>query len=56
MIHRRVLWFRWTQALHVLPLLLLAQAVQLVVAAGPGKSPAGSISSRAWSRPCCGRW
>ncbi|NUU01646.1 rod shape-determining protein MreD [Herbaspirillum robiniae] len=32
MIHRRVLWFPLrTQALHVLPLLLLAQAVQLVV-------------------------
>jgi rod shape-determining protein MreD len=45
MIHRRVLWFRWHQALHVLPLLLLAQAVQLVIAAGPGKSPAGSISA-----------
>ena len=31
-IHRRVLWFPvGTQALHVLPLLLLAQAVQLVV-------------------------
>ncbi|MBB5389929.1 MULTISPECIES: rod shape-determining protein MreD [unclassified Herbaspirillum] len=32
MIHRRVLWFPLrTQALHVLPLLLLAQAVQLVI-------------------------
>jgi rod shape-determining protein MreD len=32
MIHRRVLWFPTrTQALHILPLLLLAQAVQLVV-------------------------
>ncbi|AKU22589.1 MULTISPECIES: rod shape-determining protein MreD [Telluria group] len=32
MIHRRVLWFRVsTQALHVLPLLLLAQTVQLTV-------------------------
>jgi rod shape-determining protein MreD len=32
MIHRRVLWFPiGTQALHVLPLLLLAQLVQLVV-------------------------
>lgn len=32
MIHRRVLWFPiLTQALHVLPLLLLMQAVQLVV-------------------------
>lgn len=32
MIHRRVLWFPLlTQALHVLPLLLLAQAVQLTV-------------------------
>ncbi|MBP0598227.1 rod shape-determining protein MreD [Herbaspirillum sp. LeCh32-8] len=32
MIHRRVLWFPLrTQALHVLPLLLLTQAVQLVV-------------------------
>jgi len=31
-IHRRVLWFPLrTQALHVLPLLLLAQAVELVV-------------------------
>jgi rod shape-determining protein MreD len=33
-IHRRVLWFPvGTQMLHVLPLLLLAQAVQLVVRA-----------------------
>jgi rod shape-determining protein MreD len=32
MIHRRVLWFPMvTQALHILPLLLMAQAVQLVV-------------------------
>lgn len=32
MIHRRVLWFKvGTQTLHVLPLLLLMQAVQLVV-------------------------
>jgi rod shape-determining protein MreD len=32
MIHRRVLWFRLpTQALHVLPLLLLMQTVQLVI-------------------------
>jgi rod shape-determining protein MreD len=32
MIHRRVLWFPiGTQALHILPLLLLAQAVQLLV-------------------------
>lgn len=32
MMHRRVLWFRIsTQAMHVLPLLLLAQAVQLLV-------------------------
>ncbi|HYD81611.1 MAG TPA: rod shape-determining protein MreD [Paucimonas sp.] len=32
MIHRRVLWFPLvTQALHVLPLLLLAQVVQLTV-------------------------
>ncbi|HEY8100745.1 MAG TPA: rod shape-determining protein MreD [Burkholderiaceae bacterium] len=32
MIHRRVLWFPiGTQALHVLPLLLLMQAVQLVI-------------------------
>jgi len=32
MIHRRVLWFQiWAQALHILPLLLLAQAVQLMV-------------------------
>jgi rod shape-determining protein MreD len=32
MIHRRVLWFSaWTQALHVLPLLLFAQCVQLLV-------------------------
>lgn len=32
MIHRRVLWFPLvTQAMHVLPLLFLAQAVQLVV-------------------------
>ena len=34
MIHRRVLWFRLlTQALHVLPLLLVMQGVQLVVRA-----------------------
>lgn len=32
MIHRRLLWFKpWTQALHVLPLLLVMQAVQLVI-------------------------
>lgn len=32
MIHRRVLWFPiGTQALHVLPLMLLMQAVQLVI-------------------------
>lgn len=32
MIHRRMLWFPLrTQAMHVLPLLLLAQAVQLLV-------------------------
>ena len=32
MMHRRVLWFPvMTQALHVLPLLLLTQAIQLVV-------------------------
>jgi rod shape-determining protein MreD len=32
MIHRRVLWFKVpTQAAHVLPLLLMTQAVQLVV-------------------------
>jgi rod shape-determining protein MreD len=32
MIHRRVLWFPLVmQALHILPLLLMAQAVQLVV-------------------------
>lgn len=32
MIHRRVLWFRvMTQAMHVFPLLLLAQAVQFFV-------------------------
>ena len=32
MIHRRVLWFPVrTQALHLLPLLLIAQAVQLVI-------------------------
>src|ERR1700716_3480703 len=32
MIHRRVLWFPTrTQALHVLPLLLMAQAVQMLV-------------------------
>jgi rod shape-determining protein MreD len=34
MIHRRVLWFRLPmQALHVLPLLLLMQTVQLVIRA-----------------------
>jgi len=32
MMHRRVLWFRlWTQAMHMLPLLLLAQGIQLLV-------------------------
>jgi rod shape-determining protein MreD len=32
MIHRRVLWFPIaTQALHVLPLLLVMQAVQLII-------------------------
>lgn len=41
MIHRRVLWFPLrTQALHVLPLMLLAQAVQLVIQLMvTGKSP-----------------
>ena len=41
MIHRRVLWFPLrTQALHVLPLMLVAQAVQLVVQLMvTGKSP-----------------
>lgn len=39
MIHRRVLWFPvLTQALHVLPLLLLAQAVQLLVRMAVGGS------------------
>jgi rod shape-determining protein MreD len=32
MLHRRVLWFPiWTQAIHVLPLLIMAQSVQLLV-------------------------
>lgn len=32
MLHRRLLWFPvWTQAMHVFPLLLMAQSVQLVV-------------------------
>ena len=32
MIHRRVLWFPvLTQAMHVFPLLLLAQAIQVLV-------------------------
>ncbi|MYM34278.1 rod shape-determining protein MreD [Duganella sp. FT50W] len=32
MMHRRVLWFPiWTQAVHVFPLLLMAQSVQLIV-------------------------
>jgi len=32
MLHRRLLWFpRWTQAAHVFPLLVMAQAVQLFV-------------------------
>jgi rod shape-determining protein MreD len=32
MVHRRVLWFpQWTQAMHVFPLLVMAQAVQLAV-------------------------
>lgn len=41
MIHRRVLWFPVrTQALHILPLLLVAQAVQLLVRlAVTGKYP-----------------
>ncbi|NEX63868.1 rod shape-determining protein MreD [Noviherbaspirillum galbum] len=41
MIHRRVLWFPiGTQALHILPLLLMAQMVQLVVrVAVSGKFP-----------------
>ncbi len=41
MIHRRVLWFPLrTQALHVLPLMPLAQAVQLVIQLlVTGKSP-----------------
>jgi rod shape-determining protein MreD len=41
MIHRRVVWFPLlTQALHVLPLLLLAQSVQLLVRlAVSGKFP-----------------
>ena len=41
MIHRRVLWFpTFTQAMHVLPLLLLTQAVQLLVRlAVSGKFP-----------------
>ncbi|WP_026076035.1 rod shape-determining protein MreD [Noviherbaspirillum massiliense] len=41
MIHRRVLWFPMTtQALHIFPLLLLAQIVQLVVRlAVSGKFP-----------------
>lgn len=39
MIHRRVLWFPLTtQAIHILPLLLLAQAIQMLVhLAGSGK-------------------
>jgi rod shape-determining protein MreD len=32
MVHRRILWFPlWTQAMHVLPLLLLAQGIQFLV-------------------------
>lgn len=32
MVHRRVLWFpQWTQAMHVFPLLVMAQAAQLAV-------------------------
>jgi rod shape-determining protein MreD len=32
MVHRRILWFPlWTQAMHVLPLLLLAQGIQFFV-------------------------
>ena len=42
MIHRRVLWFPMlTQALHVLPLLLLAQMVQVLVRAMVGSKFAG---------------
>lgn len=42
MIHRRVLWFRLTtQALHVLPLLLVMQTVQLVVRAAVTSSLPG---------------
>lgn len=39
MIHRRVLWFPlMTQAIHILPLLLLAQAIQMLVhLVGSGK-------------------
>jgi rod shape-determining protein MreD len=41
MIHRRVLWFpAITQAMHILPLLLVAQAVQLLVRlAASGRFP-----------------
>jgi rod shape-determining protein MreD len=44
MIHRRVLWFPiGTQALHVLPLLLLAQLVQLLIRLMAGGSFPGWI-------------
>jgi rod shape-determining protein MreD len=58
MIHRRVLWFPvLTQAVHVFPLLLMTQAIQVMVRLiVSGKFPAGCTSSKAPShRPVAGR-
>jgi len=59
-IHRRVLWFRSTvQALHVLPLLLVMQVVQVLVQlAVTGKTPGWSyfaqsfVSTLVWPLVC----
>ena len=59
-IHRRVLWFRATvQALHVLPLLLVMQVVQVLVQlAVTGKTPGWSyfvqsfVSTTVWPIVC----
>ncbi|MEY3979931.1 MAG: rod shape-determining protein MreD [Pseudomonadota bacterium] len=59
-IHRRVLWFRSTvQALHVLPLLLVMQVVQVLVQlAVTGKTPGWSyfmqsfVSTAVWPIVC----
>jgi rod shape-determining protein MreD len=51
MMHRRVLWFGTaTQALHILPLLLIAQTVQLLVRVMvSGKFPGWMIFSESFS-------